>query len=137
MKPPTSTPDAWASLSETIEAAQPESQPSTQQHEIDAETATEPPTPELVGKMSLPTSKSEPAAQTTLATPILPQVTTATPSPTLAGRPPAVPHRSSARYKTTDQPVVMPSSFGAGVEKVGMQFGSLGLGGESLLDSNP
>jgi hypothetical protein len=86
--------------------------------------------------MSLPTTKSEPA-QTILITPIVPQVATATPSPKLLGRPAAAPHRNSARYKTTDQPVVMPSSFGANVEKVGMQFGSLGLGGDSLLDSNP
>ena len=27
------------------------------------------------------------------------------------------------------------SSFGAGLEKVGMQFGSLSLGGETLLDT--
>lgn len=53
-------------------------------------------------------------------------------------RPAAVSHRSSARYnKTIDQPVVMPSSFGSGIEKVGMQFGSLSLGGESLFDSSP
>ena len=137
VKPPISTGDAWGSLSEAVETTQPESQPLLQQHETEAVTATEPPTPEPVGKSSLPASKSEPPAQTTISTPTLPQVAIATPSPKLASRPPAVPHRSSARYKTTDQPVVMPSSFGASVEKVGMQFGSLGLGGESLLDSNP
>lgn len=135
VKPPTSTTDAYTSISEAIEAAQPESQPPTQQHETNATTATEPPTPEPVGKMSLSASKSEPPAQTALTTPTLPQVATATPSPKLVARPAAVPHRSNARHKTTDQPVVMPSSFGAGVEKVGMQFGSLGLGGESILDS--
>ena len=137
VKPPISTADAWASLSESVEASQPESQPPVQQHEVEPATATEPPTADPVGKLSLSASKSEPPAQTTLATPTLPQVATATPSPKLASRPPTAPHRGSARYKTTDQPVVMPSSFGASVEKVGMQFGSLGLGGESLLDSNP
>ncbi|KAJ3557311.1 hypothetical protein NP233_g11776 [Leucocoprinus birnbaumii] len=35
----------------------------------------------------------------------------------------ALSSRASARNRTTDQPVVMPSSFGS-VEKVGMQFGS-------------
>jgi hypothetical protein len=89
-----------------------------------------------VGEKPLPASKSEPAAQITLTTPVLAQAATSTPSPKFTGRAAAVSHRSGARYKLTDQPVVMPSSFGASVEKVGMQFGSLGLGGESLLDSN-
>lgn len=137
VKPPTSTIDVWTSISETIEAVQPEPQSPTQ-HETDATAKTEPPTPEPAGRLALPASKSEQATQAALTTPISPQVANATPSPKLAGRPTsAVPHRSSARYKTTDQPVVMPSSFGAGIEKVGMQFGSLGLGGDSLLDSNP
>lgn len=82
-------------------------------------------------------SKSEPAPQPSLATPVLSQVSTATPSPKLSGRPAATTHRSSARYKNIDQPVVMPSSFSTGIEKVGMQFGSLSLGGESLLDASP
>jgi len=109
-----------------------EPQPPTQPHEVDAPTATKPSASEPVEEKPLSASKSEPAAQTT---PILPQAATATPSPKLTGRP-VVSHRSGARHKTTDQPVVMPSSFGPGVEKVGMQFGSLGLGGESLLDPN-
>ncbi|KAK0216073.1 hypothetical protein IW262DRAFT_1397768 [Armillaria fumosa] len=48
-------------------------------------------------------------------------------------RPAPVTHRSSAKYKS-DQPVILPSSFGSTVEKVGMQFGSLSLGGESIFD---
>lgn len=51
------------------------------------------------------------------------------------GRPASVTHRNSARYKATgDSPVVMPAtatpSFGNGIEKMGMQFGSLNLGGD-------
>jgi len=42
--------------------------------------------------------------------------------------------RASARNRLIDQPVVMPSSFGS-VERVGMQFGSLSLNGESLFES--
>ena len=52
-----------------------------------------------------------------------------TPSPKLS-RPVAASHRSSARHKVTDQPVTMPLSFGSGIEKVGMQFGSLSLAGD-------
>jgi hypothetical protein len=54
-------------------------------------------------------------------------------------RPLATSHRNSARYnpRTIDQPVVLPSSIGSGIEKFGMQFGSLSLGGESLFDSSP
>ena len=45
---------------------------------------------------------------------------------------PGAAHRGSAKFKT-DQAVVMPSSsFGSNVEKVGMQFGSLSLGGDDL-----
>jgi hypothetical protein len=42
-------------------------------------------------------------------------------------------NRSHPRYKT-DQAVVLPSSFGTPLEKVGMQFGSLSLGGEGTED---
>lgn len=37
--------------------------------------------------------------------------------------------RAGNRFKT-DQAVVLPSAFGASVEKLGMQFGSVGLGDE-------
>jgi len=51
-----------------------------------------------------------------------------TPSPKLTTRPAVSSHRSSARHKIPDQPVTLPLSFGSGIEKVGMQFGSLSLG---------
>jgi hypothetical protein len=59
----------------------------------------------------------------------------ATPSPRLSTRPAASSHRSSARYKVTDQPVTLPLSFGAGIEKVGMQFGSLSVGDASTTET--
>ncbi|EJD04917.1 uncharacterized protein FOMMEDRAFT_139574 [Fomitiporia mediterranea MF3/22] len=40
--------------------------------------------------------------------------------------------RAGHRPKVTDQAVVMPSSFGSSVEKLGMQFGSVNLGGEDV-----
>ncbi|PPQ74524.1 hypothetical protein CVT26_007920 [Gymnopilus dilepis] len=61
----------------------------------------------------------------------------ATPSPKLSARPAAVSHRSSARHKVTDQPVTMPLSFGTGIEKVGMQFGSLSLAGDGSVTVQP
>lgn len=139
MKPPASTTEAWpSSVSEEPEDSkgEAESQPS-QQHEVEVEAVKEPPTPEPPVEQQLPASKSEPVPQAPLVTPVLSQGPAVTPSPKLSSRPAAVTHRSSARYKTIDQPVVMPSSFGSGIEKVGMQFGSLSLGGESLFDSNP
>ena len=42
-------------------------------------------------------------------------------------------HRHNARFKTGDQPVVMPSgNYTPNTEKIGMQFGSLSLGGDDL-----
>lgn len=54
--------------------------------------------------------------------------------PAVQMRPSSAAYRLSARFK--DQPVVMPNNFSAGLEKVGMQFGSLSLGGEDF-DSQP
>ncbi|KAI0351591.1 hypothetical protein OH77DRAFT_1506392 [Trametes cingulata] len=53
-------------------------------------------------------------------------------TPSIQTRPTPISHRTNPKYKTTDQPVVLPASFGSGVEKIGMQFGSLSLGGEDL-----
>ncbi|TFK87864.1 hypothetical protein K466DRAFT_586010 [Polyporus arcularius HHB13444] len=52
-------------------------------------------------------------------------------TPSVSTRPTPVSHRTP-KFKTTDQPVVLPASFGTGIEKVGMQFGSLSLGGEDF-----
>jgi hypothetical protein len=81
-------------------------------------------------------TESKPEVETRLPTQVvqaisaLPAQATAASSPKLTTRPPAASYRSSARHKVTDRPVTMPLSFGTGVEKVGMQFGSLSLGGE-------
>lgn len=75
-------------------------------------------------------------APTSLPTPALTSSAGATPSPKLVSRSAIFSSRASARNRTTDQPVVLPSSFGP-VDKVGMQFGSLSLNAESLFDPSP
>lgn len=58
-------------------------------------------------------------------------------SPVSIPRSSAASHRSANKYKAIDQAVVMPtSSFNPGLEKVGMQFGSLSLGGD-VIESSP
>lgn len=133
----TPVPEAWPPASEppskppsdAPKAAEPEPV-SVRPKEVEEST----PAQELVPEKT----KAEPAPQPVPAqvTPIFIAQSAATPSPKLSSRPAAASHRSSARYKVTDQPVVMPNSF-ASVEKVGMQFGSLNLGGESVLESAP
>lgn len=63
-------------------------------------------------------------------------VTAPTPSKSPVSVPPrssTASHRSATKYKVIDQAVVMPtSSFNPGLEKVGMQFGSLSLGGDVI-----
>jgi hypothetical protein len=51
-------------------------------------------------------------------------------------RPSSAAHRHSARFKT-DQAVTLPNNFGSGLEKVGMQFGSLSIGGDEIVDTKP
>ena len=51
-------------------------------------------------------------------------------------RPSSAAHRHSARFKT-DQAVTLPNNFGSGLEKVGMQFGSLSIGGDEIIDPKP
>ncbi|KAF8172832.1 hypothetical protein K438DRAFT_175917 [Mycena galopus ATCC 62051] len=122
IKPSTSAADVWAST-----VNEPPEEPTPEPQQILEPQVEEPPVPEPVEEPVAPPSEPEPA----------PPV--ASPSPSIkASRPASTahPHRSSARYKTIDQPVVMPSSFGSGIEKVGMQFGSLSLGGESSFDNS-
>ncbi|KAF8658417.1 hypothetical protein AX16_001968 [Volvariella volvacea WC 439] len=83
----------------------------------------------------VPEPPSEPAAPTIPLQPQPQPAVIAAPSPKLTARPSSVAHR--ARFKITDQPVVMPTSFGPGIEKIGMQFGSLSLNGDSLVDTTP
>ena len=56
--------------------------------------------------------------------------------PAVQARPLSAAHRHSARFKT-DQAVVMPNHFSTAIEKIGMQFGSLGLGGDEIADAQP
>lgn len=129
-KPSTSITDVWSSTSEVSEEAKAEELLTPQGTESSAATSL----PDQTSEEQAPVPKSEPelpAVQVAAAAAV-----TATPSPKLTARPTSAAHRTSAKYKTIDQPVVMPSSFGSGIEKVGMQFGSLSLGGESLFDTN-
>ncbi|KAF7759751.1 hypothetical protein Agabi119p4_11446 [Agaricus bisporus var. burnettii] len=99
-----------------------------------------PPAPVLAPIPEAAPAKMDPSPQTAapaLSASTLTSSAAATPSPKLASRPAVASSRASARNRATDQPVVMPSSFGSGVEKVGMQFGSLSLNGESVFESTP
>lgn len=55
-------------------------------------------------------------------------------TPSTSGKRPSGAHRNSSRFKTTDQAVVMPN-FVTTTEKIGMQFGSLSLAGEEIVDT--
>ncbi|KAJ7058270.1 hypothetical protein C8F01DRAFT_1060523 [Mycena amicta] len=119
LKPSNSAADVWASANEPPEDPKLESNLPEPQLEEEA------PPPPVVEAIS-PPLEPEPARSVP------------SPSPSIKpSRPAASSHRNSARYKITDQAVVMPSSFGSGIEKVGMQFGSLSLGGETSFDNAP
>ncbi len=58
-------------------------------------------------------------------------------TPSSVGKPTSAAHRNNARFKTSDQPVVMPtSSFGTVIDKIGMQFGSVSLEGDDVPDAS-
>ena len=125
--PSISTPDSWTA------AEEPHEQNLEQEQPLPAEMEEADKTPAPSQQEEAPAPKEvEPQPPVPIQPPVLVPVA-ATPSPKLAGRSTASSHR--IRHKTTDQPVVMPNSFGATIEKVGMQFGSLSLGGDSL-DNN-
>lgn len=137
----TSAADVWSSAIPTTDVPIPSEEPKTEQQQ-------ESPQVELEGHIEehsgVPTTDSEPhvapeAPSEPAPVPMPAAAPVAAPSP--KPRPAATTHRGSARYKAipTDQPVVMPSSssFGSSIEKVGMQFGSLSLGGgEGLFDAS-
>jgi hypothetical protein len=93
--------------------------------------------PEAVNTESKPEAETRSPAQAAQAISALPAQVAAISSPKLTARPPAASHRTSARHKLTDQPVTMPVSFSTGIEKVGMQFGSLSIGGDETNDEPP
>jgi hypothetical protein len=127
VKAPTSAVDAWLSTTKAPEGTQIAEQEEPREPPA-PETAPEQDPPSLPAQLQNQVQNSQP--EPSVPAPSKPTV------PSVQSRPVAVTNRSSARYKTTDQPVVMPISFGAGIEKVGMQFGSLSLGGD-VLDSIP
>ncbi|EIW56556.1 uncharacterized protein TRAVEDRAFT_38481 [Trametes versicolor FP-101664 SS1] len=89
-----------------------------------------------------PTVVEEPAPVASPAVPqqLSPEIPAALPpkpqTPSIQARATPVSHRAP-KFKTTDQPVVMPASFGSGLERIGMQFGSLSLGGEDIDSHEP
>jgi hypothetical protein len=90
--------------------------------------------PEAVITESISEVETRSPAQVAQAISALPAQVTAIPSSKLTTRPLAASHRTSARHKLIDRPVTMPVSFSTGIEKVGMQFGSLSLGGDDMTD---
>ncbi|KAH9922339.1 uncharacterized protein BXZ73DRAFT_104158 [Epithele typhae] len=92
--------------------------------------------PETTTAEEPPIEPSAPAVPPGVGPPAVPTVSPAVPpakplTPSASSRPTPISHRAT-KFKTTDQPVVLPASFGSGIEKIGMQFGSLSLGGEDL-----
>ncbi|KAJ7222485.1 hypothetical protein GGX14DRAFT_663933 [Mycena pura] len=119
-KPSTSAADVWAST--TIN--EPPEEPKSDPQQIPEQQVAEEPVLEPAAQPVVPPPEPE----------VVPLA--ASPSPSIKPtRPATSSHRNSARYKNIDQAVVMPSSFSSGLEKVGMQFGSLSLGGDSTLDN--
>ncbi|KAF8621481.1 hypothetical protein AX15_007771 [Amanita polypyramis BW_CC] len=136
-KPSVSTPDGWMTAQETVSEEIVEHIPQDRLSPIDVEKVAPDVGPALShAEEPLASKESESQPTVSIQPPVPTSAITATPSPKLAGRA-AISHRMGARHKSTDQPVVMPNSFGTNIEKVGMQFGSLSLGGDSLFDNNP
>lgn len=115
---PAPSTDAWETP-----ATEPEPEPDSELVETTAEPVAEAPLP-------APEQASVPSAfpaqlglqQQKPASPVVPPAKPVTPVSYARSL-----TRPGNRFKATDQPVVMPSTFGSSVEKLGMQFGSVGL----------
>ena len=101
----------------------------TPEPETKVEEPTEPPSPEPAPpKVQEPVLSALPAQ-------VQSQEVERSLTPTSAVKRPAssAAHRRDARFKTGDQAVVMPpGNHTPNIEKIGMQFGSLSLGGDDL-----
>ena len=126
--------EAWPPTDGTMEATQAQS-PLVVTLESHSEALEPPKAIEPVGDTKQESGSTSASVVATPSPSNLPQGI-ATPSPKLSSRPAVSSHRSSARYKVTDQPVTLPLSFGAGIEKVGMQFGSLSVGEASTTETS-
>lgn len=125
--------EPWPPSTEaSTEQRKPETPEVSTHVDLKSESVEEPaPVPEVPVEAKVDSKTISPPSVSAQATPALAsQTAAATPSPKLTARPAVLSHRSSARYKIPDQPVTMPLSFGSGIEKVGMQFGSLSLAGD-------
>ena len=115
-------------LQEPIVQTQPELAP-VLEPELQAEEPPSPPSPE-----SAPPKVQEPVLS---ALPVQVQIQeverSSTPTSAVKRPSSSTAHRHNARFKTGDQPVVMPSgNYTPNTEKIGMQFGSLSLGGDDI-----
>lgn len=122
--PRPTTQEAWDG---TTEFTPPQTEPPSQKTEDPVATASS----LSIGTNSV--STTTPTAS--IATSTAPTSKPSTPSVSSARIAPS--HRTSARYLKTDQAVVIPAfagHIGSSGEKLGMQFGSLSLGGEDNLD---
>ncbi|KAI6013180.1 hypothetical protein BKA83DRAFT_4363617 [Pisolithus microcarpus] len=99
--------------------------------------------PEPQEELSVPAPEPEPVQPTITPCetpplsepPVVPSPSKSPPPVTL--RSSIASHRNASKYKATDQAVVMPtSSLASGLDKLGMQFGSLSIGGD-IIDSSP
>jgi hypothetical protein len=133
--PPTSPPDAWKA-SATFSAQRPEPTPQDSTwNQTQAEEPTSIPSPQVTtpSAASLAPTTTSPSVATSTA----PTSKPSTPSVSHANARSTNVHRTSARYLKSDQAVVIPAfagSIGAVGEKLGMQFGSLSVGGEDNFD---
>jgi hypothetical protein len=119
--PPDIVADEWTTTAQPFSI---DEQPVQSQEELPAA-----PEPEVSIPQQFPVSPLP--AQVQVQQPVQQPIAAAKPlTPAPSTRPPGVSvNRNHPRYKT-DQAVVLPSSFGIPLEKVGMQFGSLSLGGD-------
>ncbi|PPQ98655.1 hypothetical protein CVT24_004153 [Panaeolus cyanescens] len=126
---PPKAPEAWPAATEPPSEPAPSEPAQSPVVEVKPEVVEEkaPPEPEPVPEVKSDLKAVSPLPATAQATAVLAEpAVAATPSPKL-NRPAVGFNRSAVRHKIPDQPVTLPISFGSGIEKVGMQFGSLGL----------
>jgi hypothetical protein len=133
--PATAPPEAW-NASATFSAPGPDATPQESNwNQTPSEESASIPSPQI----TTPSIASiAPISSTaSVATSTAPTSKPSTPSVSHASARPVNAHRISARYPKSDQAVVIPAfagSIGTVGEKLGMQFGSLSIGGEDNFD---
>ena len=132
--PPTAPQEAW-NASANFSAPRPDTIPQESDwNQAQSEEPASIPSPQVTPSIASLTTIS---STTSVATSTAPTSKPSTPSVSHATARPTNAHRSSARYPKSDQAVVIPAfagSIGTVGEKLGMQFGSLSIGGEDSFD---